>query len=322
MKNFKLTFLTILVIAVLSLPITVLATNENIEILLNDEGDAIIYLNGHLDEEFEFAFSNDSEADKENLSFKVAETDAKENGNYIAYINTEIQENYFNDETKSVFFWAKDSSGEFFAEAVEIDINKAITELDIEYIDSLTKMIDLKITTETTEETIDDVKITTTLGKIELEEGEYLYQLIKPTTEEYKNLVNYLERMSKINSVDAYTELKTYNEFANLFAKLLTELNVEEWKEPTDKNEIFQPDDAKTGDQYVLWIMDTESEIIDIQLLTSVREESQEKIVERITTKLPVTYDNNVLLIVLGILVIVAIIVAVRINSLKKKQEK
>lgn len=201
-------------------------------------------------------------------------------------------------------------------------MDKAIIEQDISYIDSLTKMINLTITTETTEKTENDVKITTTLGKIELEEGKYLYQLIKPTTEEYKNLVTYLERMSKINSVDAYTELKTYNEFANLFEKLLNELDGEKWENPTDKNEIFQPEDAKTGDQYVLWIMDSEKQIIDIQLLTSIREESQEKIVERVTTKLPVTYDNNVLLIVLGILVIVAIIVAVRINSLNKKQEK
>lgn len=322
MKNFKLTFLTILVITVLLLPITVLATNENIEILLKNEGDALIYINGHLDAEFEFAFSNDSGADKTTLSFRTAETDAAKNGNYIAYINTEIQEDYFKDKTKKVYFWAKDSSGEFFAEAVEIDIDKAIIEQDISYIDSLTKMINLTITTETTEKTENDVKITTTLGKIELEEGKYLYQLIKPTTEEYKNLVTYLERMSKINSVDAYTELKTYNEFANLFEKLLNELDGEKWENPTDKNEIFQPEDAKTGDQYVLWIMDSEKQIIDIQLLTSIREESQEKIVERVTTKLPVTYDNNVLLIVLGILVIVAIIVAVRINSLKKKQEK
>lgn len=322
MKNLKLTFLTILVITVLLLPITVLATNENIEILQKNEGDAIIYVNGHLDAEFEFAFSNDLEADKTTLNFRVAETDATENGNYIAYINTEIQEDYFKDETKKVYFWAKDSSGEFFAEAVEIDMDKAIIEQDISYIDSLTKMINLTITTETTETTENDVKITTTLGKIELEEGKYLYQLIKPTTEEYKNLVTYLERMSKINSVDAYTELKTYNEFANLFEKLLNELDGEKWENPTDKNEIFQPEDAKTGDQYVLWIMDSEKQIIDIQLLTSIREESQEKIVERVTTKLPVTYDNNVLLIVLGILVIVAIIVAVRINSLNKKQEK
>jgi ABC-type multidrug transport system fused ATPase/permease subunit len=50
--------------------------------------------------------------------------------------------------------------------------------------------------------------------------------------------------------------------------------------------------------------------------------ESEEKIVEKITTKLPVTYDNNILLIVLVILIIAIVIVALRVKSLNKKEEK
>ena len=50
--------------------------------------------------------------------------------------------------------------------------------------------------------------------------------------------------------------------------------------------------------------------------------ESEEKIMEKITTKLPITYDNNTLLIVLGILVVLTTVVFIRIRILNKKQEK
>ena len=43
---------------------------------------------------------------------------------------------------------------------------------------------------------------------------------------------------------------------------------------------------------------------------------------EKITTKLPITYDNNTLLIVLGILVVLTTVVFIRIRILNKKQEK
>ena len=48
---------------------------------------------------------------------------------------------------------------------------------------------------------------------------------------------------------------------------------------------------------------------------------SYEKVTEEITVKLPVTGDNNTLLIVLGILVVAIIVVSIRIKSLKKENK-
>ena len=58
---------------------------------------------------------------------------------------------------------------------------------------------------------------------------------------------------------------------------------------------------------------------LDVQFMTSKYEE--EKVTEKITTKLPVTYDDNRLLIVLAVLVIATIVVSVRISSLKKEEK-
>ena len=101
-----------------------------------------------------------------------------------------------------------------------------------------------------------------------------------------------------------YTKIGVYNKFNKLYEKLKP-TNQDNWIE-VQNNEILQPEDTKDGDQYILWLKEdneTNSKV-DIQFLTSTRQETEEKIVEKITTRLPVTYDNNILLIVLVILII------------------
>lgn len=333
MQNFKLKMIFLVaifsLILLLGLPVNA-ANNETqpgIEILITDTGDGIIYIEDHLTKEFQFAFTNIEAADPTTLDFKNSETDLSEEGNHIAYINTEIQNDYFADDTKPVYFWAKDSEGEFI-KGIEIDeTTEVVFQENIDYIDQLTKIIDTKISSVTTETIENDVKITTTVGKLEIiGEGPFAYQLIKPESEEYKNFIKLAERMSKINSVDAYTELKTYREFIAVYSELLVNLDEESWKEATD-NTVYQPEGAENGEQYVVWLVDTSKEedditALDVQILTSIREETQEVIKEKVTTRLPVTYDNNTLLIVLGVLVIATIVVLVRIKTLKNKEEK
>lgn len=319
----KLIFLSIMFIAIIAMPILVSASNENIEILVKSNGDGIIYVKDHLDSAFEFAFSNDQNQDKSTLNFKHSETDSSVNGNNIAYINEEISNDYFNDPTKNVYFWVK-SGNEYFVESVELDKNKFLSEDDIDYVNKITKRINVNFTTTSSTEKKDDVEITVEVGKTELkDEGTFLYQLIKPETEDYKNFIKLAERMSKLNSVDTYTELKTYREFANLYEKLLNEIDTNKW-EKAENNEVLQPEDAQNGDQYILWLIDTSKreKTLDVQILTSVRKESQKVIKEKVTTNLPVTYDNNILLIILGILIIATTIVSIRIKTLKNKQEK
>lgn len=328
MKKLKLTFISLILLAIVIMPTSIYAANENIEILVTETGDGIIYIKDHLTESFQFAFSNEENPDLTTLEFKNSETDSSEEKNYIAYINTEIQNDYFVDAETPVYFWAKDSEDVMFIEGIKIDeTTEVVLQEEIDYIDQLTKIIETKISSVTTENIENDVKITKTIGKLEIiGEGPFVYQLIKPENEEYQNFIKLAERMSKINSVDAYTELKTYREFIAVYSDLLINLDEEAWKEAID-NTVYQPEEAQDGEQYVVWIIDKSKEKeefveLDVQILTSIREESQEVIKEKVTTRLPVTYDNNTLLIVLGALVIAAVIVLIRIKSLKNKEEK
>lgn len=312
MQKFKNKILFIIgifaLIVLLGLPVN--AANENIELIKQSETDYLIYFKGHLEEIFEFAFSNDNTIDKETLTYTQAATDNTNGGNYIAYINTYTTENKY--------VWAKDSTGTYFVEGVELDLTKAILSNELSQIQNITKIIEVDTTQNQVEEkTINGNKVTVTTGKVVLKnEGNYEYQIVKlPSTTEYNNLMDLAERISKINTqTDMYTKLGLYTEFNNLYKQLSAELLEGNWIE-VQNQEILQPEDTKNGDKYVVWIK--EGNQIDAQFLTS--KYVEEKVVEKITTKLPVTYDNNTLLVVLGILVLAIVVVSIRIKSLKKK---
>ena len=121
-----------------------------------------------------------------------------------------------------------------------------------------------------------------------------------------------------------YTKIKTYKAFERALDNVKQNIDFTKWKK-TNNNSIEQSIDAKDGEQYILFLASEirgELKIEDVQFLTSTRKESEEKIMEKITTKLPITYDNNTLLIVLGILVVLTTVVFIRIRILNKKQEK
>lgn len=323
-KNKLIVLLIVFVLGIVVLQVTVNASNENIEIIKKSESDYLIYIKDNLDTDFEFAFSNNKDGSdlvfdkKAGLDSKPEDTKA----NKIAYINN-LTIGLFENQT---YMWAKDENG-YIVEGVEIDLNKAILATELEDMSNITKIIPVDLTkTSTTEKEVDNKKIITTVGKVVLEEseGKYQYILVKlPNSEEYDELLNLLTRISKFNKdTDMYTKVGVYNKFYKLYEKLKP-TNQDNWIE-VENNEILQPDDTKDGEQYILWLKEdneTNSKI-DIQFLTSTRQETEEKIVEKITTKLPVTYDNNILLIVLVILIIAIVIVALRIKSLNKKEEK
>ena len=154
-----------------------------------------------------------------------------------------------------------------------------------------------------------------------MDEGEYSYILIKES-EEYAKLTDLATRISKFNSeTNMYTQIQVYSEFFNKSKELAPD-NAAEWIK-VENNEILQPEDSENGEKYILWIKEENSttQKLDIQFLTSHKEYSEEKIIETITTKLPVTYDNNTLLIVLAILIVAIIAVLIRIKVLNKKEK-
>ena len=316
MKKIKLILSLAIIFIVTVIPITIFASNENIQILVQDKDNYLLYIKGHENSEFQFGFSNDLNA--EPATYLNSEKDGGEAGaNSIAYINKPIHDKYFNSGNP-VYFWAKINQ-EYIVKGIEINLNNSITKDQISYIKSLTKRIDVQITTKTEEKNVDGIKISTTTGRVVLPEGNYKYKLFKANDNlKYKEIISLAERISKMSSSgDSYTELTTYKEFLGKLNDITGNID---W-EDVQNSEIIQPKDAEKGDQYLLALMD-KNENIDIQILTSVKEYSEEKITELVTTRLPVTYDNNSLLIILGITVLVITGVTIRILILKKKAGK
>lgn len=311
-------------LALITMQLSIFAANENIKIVKNSSSDYLIYIKDNLNSDFEFAFSNNQNEEKSSLTFKKAETDStSDNANKIAFVNSTTIELFKNP----TYMWVKDTKENYIINGIQIDLTQAISKEKIEAIANVTKLIpvDTKQTNTTTTQ-VDGKTITTTIGKVVLPktEGNYEYTIVKlPYSSEYENLVKLATKISKLNNeTDMYTKISVYKEFNGLVEKLRPNAT-SNW-EKVEKNEIEQPADAEDGTQYVLWLKENNGNNSkqDVQFLTSQKEVSEEKIIEKITTKLPVTYDNNTLLIVLAVLIIVAIIVCIRIKVLSKKEKQ
>lgn len=323
LKSKLIVLAIVFILGIIAIQMSVNASNENIQILEKTTGDYIIYIKDNLDTDFEFAFSNDASADKNALTYYSAETDSAESdANKVAFVNN-VTKSLF---TNTTYMWVKNGT-DYILEGVEIDLSKAIHEYDLQHAATLTKIIKVDTTkTNTTEETVDGKKVTKTVGKVVLTEpGNYSYILIEePSSDDYTKLMDLATRISKFNSqTDMYTQIQVYSEFLSKFKNLVPNQEAD-WKE-VQENEILQPENSEDGEKYILWIKQkdpaTQTLNLDIQFLTSHKEYSEEKIMEKITTKLPVTYDNNTLLIVLAVLVLAIIVVCIRIKMLNKKEK-
>lgn len=307
------------ILMLVALQTVVFASNENIQILQKDAQNYIIYVKDNESTDFEFAFSNDKDADKTSLSYLSAETDSEDsNANKIAYVNSATISLFDN----TTYMWVKDGE-DFILEGIEVDLSKSIKDTDLQYASTITKIIDADATkTSTTEKEEDGKKITTTVGEVVLkdENGSYSYITIKlPNSEDYNNFMKLATKISKLNSdTDMYTQIEIYSKFLNLFESLKPDAEAG-WTD-VEGNIIYQPEDSEDGDEYIVWIKDNETGDIDVQFLTSTKKFSEEKVKEAITTKLPVTYDNNTLLFVFAIVIVLIIGVSIRIKVLSKKE--
>lgn len=329
MKNLtiKLMVLAVMIIfGIMLMQSSVYATNENIEILQKSNGDFLIYIKENLTKDFEFAFSNDTNADRDTLTYRMAETDSStKEANKVAFVNSTTV-GMFQSPT---YMWARIGNN-YILEGVQVDLTKAIHEYDLQLASDITKIIKVDTTqTTTTKEIVDGKEVSITSGKVILTNtvpnADYSYMLVKlPYSNKYANLLNLATRISKFKEdTDMYTKIGIYQDFLETYNELKPNQN-SDWIE-VKENEIPQPKDTEDGEQYVLWLREsTNGQIssMDIQFLTSHKEYSEEKIIETITTKLPVTYDNNVLLIVLAVLIVLTIVVYIRIRFLKNKEEK
>lgn len=319
------TIIAILFISILGMIYTVNGANENMQIIKKSGTEYLIYISEHMDSQFEFAFSNDQGADKETLGYKSSILDSTSEKNNVAYIDNSLYTTYFSGKT---YFWARDLSGKYFAEKVEVDLSKAIEESNVNLINNLTKIIKVDTkNTITTSEVVNEVKVTKTVGKVDvLEEGTTYYQLVKlPASEEYNEFMKTAEKIAndKIEN-NMYAKLKVANKFSNYYNRLVPDIDDANWIK-VNNNTILQPEESHNGEQYILWLKteNNRENKIDVQFLTCFEDYKPEVISEKITTKLPVTYDNPILFIILAVLVVAFVVVLIlRNKSEKTKTEK
>ena len=326
MKKLRTKWIVVLaILMIVLLPNLSLATNIQIQILKKANEEYLIYVKGHLDSSFEFAFSNDKNAVKENLTYKSAATDTmQEDKNNIAYVDSQLYHTYFDQPT---YLWARTIEGDYFAEGIEVDLQQAVEQKQVDLVNAITHIIKVDTkNTITTTETIEDVKVTRTVGKVDVkEEGTTYYQLIRLPGSQKENRFMELAQQIANNKVEdtMYAKLEIANEFSALYEELLPSQTSSQWVE-VENDIILQPEDSKNGEQYILWLKNENSGEVktDTQFLTCFEDYKPEVISEKMVTKLPITSDNPILFIILAVLIVLFIVVVIFRGKASDKQKQ
>lgn len=299
------------------------AKTENLQMIKKSEKQYILYILTLLNDKFEFAFSNKSNESKENLVFTDSALDQLKNGNNIAYIDETLYDTYFEGKSK-IYLWVKQGE-EYKIEAQKVNLDDALTEEVIQDFNNVTKKISVKFgTLILPEQEIDGVKVTRTMGTINIDdqtETKYSYKLIKSTEgSKAEQLIKVATEMNNLNEKSMYEKLAVYSEFKELYENLKPTLG---WK-VAENNTIEQPQESKKGDQYLVWIKNEQT--VDIQIMTCNDEytpeyENQKK-VNKIVTKLPVTGESLTLYIIAAVLIILIVtVVVLKVKNNSNKNE-
>lgn len=317
----------IMFIIVLLIPITVFATNENLQ-LVKTENDYIIYIKGIEEVEFDFAISNKENATEIELDYVNSIED--EEKNQVAFLTIDKYNNELKVNGKS-YIYLKTIDG---VRCKELDFEDLFDKTKMEEVEKTTYRIGTKVITDIIEqdEEVNGVKTKTTVGGLEItdsKEAEYFYSITKLPISKYSELMELAEKINKeYNKINMYSRI----ELAKQFYKLYTELIIEQNWIKVENLTIMQPNDAQTGEQYVVYIKKVTNngeETIDVKLMTSYRKDEEEKIPARTetkvvqeTAKLPITGDSFILFALLGTIILITIIVFIRIKKLENKKKK
>ena len=328
MKTKKIVIMLVVIMILMADALVLANTNEKV-ILKNSNNEYLIYYEEFCNKEFQFAISVNKGAKIADLNFINSATDQPEQeagALNVAYIDKASFEEIFGENPTSLiaYIWVKDANDNIAMEADEINLEDALTDEIIALVDTTTKVNEKtdRIEIETT---------TVTTGKIVVKENEgsqYYYNLIKVDNEnkEAEEMYNLAEKMAKNDETNTYERLLLEKKFYELYKGLIPEKT--DWTE-IENSEILQPETARTGDKYIVYIKETngEKEIIDAKLLVSQydfeekRIDEEDKIIKE-TVKLPVTFDRGaVLFTLLGVILIALIIFIVLRKKLNKKTE-
>lgn len=329
-KSIKITLMLILLIAIMVMPTFISANTESKILKKSDK--YLIYNENVMNEEFTFAFGTENQ-NKESLIFFPSAKDSNEEGaKNVAYID-DTTKGYLNENSEA-FLFVRNKEGKYIIEAEKINLKNAI---DNEVVEGTTKRIKVDTSkTETTTKTIDGVKNEVTKGKVVITDdakAKYSYILVKlPTTGEndYSKLMNLAEKISKkeeVEKLDLMKKLELMESFYALYTAKEPKANDNSWI-PVENLEIMQPEDSKNGEQYIVFIKSENGEKVEVdaQFLTSYDKYSplyeKETITIKETSKLPVTFDSTItLIIIFAIIVVLIIIVLVIRKKASKKQD-
>jgi len=336
LRKIYLSFLMTLMLVII-LSTCVYAANEKLSIVKNETGEYLIYIQNHEDTEFEFAFSNEKNAGKESLTYRLFVYDSIENK--VAYINESVLSTGLLLEPAKVYLWAREiNTGEYIVNGVEVDLKEKMDAKKVEEISHLTQRILVHINYEVTkDEMVYDKNVKLVQDKIIIDSAlkTYEYQINKLSKDSrYNNLVDIANVIWKFNSyTKTTTKLQAYKAFYDEYQSLVPEMEDRSWKE-AENNEIFIPENTEEGDIYVVWLKDLSTDKIDLQIMTSkkdyledlLRERTeygsktiykQEVVVREKLESLPVTGDDYVLFIVLAVLVLITILAAILKSKIK-----
>lgn len=344
MKKLQIKIVTMVLIAILIalvIPVNVFATEANMQVVKDAEGDYIIYVEGLAKTEFKFAIStindatdldyiNSGEDGEQNQIALIEQSAVVEGTNYI-YIK--------NGEEVTV------NAIDFSDESQVFDIEK------IKTVETTTNRIATNLLTDLEErnEVVDGVQYTETVGGLEIKASDedskytdiaYYYKSEKLPAEKYSKLQELADELNgeKYLEKDMYSKIQFAKEFYNIYEELINDVDSAEpetekgWTE-VENMIIRQPIEAQKDDKYVVLMKkvaknETETETIyDAKFLVSYREQEEEKIPGRTetiivqeTAKLPITGDSITLFVILGVIVVALIIVFIRMKKLKEKE--
>lgn len=303
------------------------AKSENIQMIKKSENEYMIYVSDLLDKEFKFAFSNEENvADKSTLAFKDAALDSTANGNHIAYVDSDLYTQYFKNKDNT-YLWVKLNS-EYKLSGEKVELKDALTEEEIQALNSVTKTIIVTVgEKQLPTETEDGVEISHKIDTLNIQDktGNYSYKIVKASEgTDAAKLVKLAQQLNTVQDEDMFKKLSVYGEFKAMYDNLKPQVNDTKWEKVEDYI-VEQPQNSKTGEQYLVWLkQETDNgAIIDLQIMTCkdeyIPEYENQEIVIKETSLLPKTGDNIILFVVAGIILI--LIIAVVVLKFKNKRE-
>ena len=319
-------------------PIVVLATNENVSVVNTQENEYMIYIKDYTDKNFKYAFTNNANPNKMELSYINSISDL--GGNQGAFLDAETYEKLKN---QPIYMWAKDEKENLILDGVQIEFENSLTKENINIIENTTKRIAVEISTskENTESTdpvrnenIDGVKEISKAGYVKITDSKdatYYYQRVKTTdSADYAKLVELAEKLNKeYDGMDMYQKVQENEQFYSLYSKLINEAN---WQE-VENMEVKQPESTEqsngVGDKYIVFLKKVAKDgetTTDAQFLQEYYDYEPNAVKEQVktqeTTRLPITYDSIALIVILAVVIIALLVVFIRMKRLNKKDEQ